>query len=236
MENTDRMQEEARNSLLKLLEEPPNRCRFVLCTARPGNLPSTILSRLRPYRFISRGEAVEAEVVRRVFKGQPIEGGIGTYLDTFLPVSPSSLEALAAFFAASVAYKAALLSKKQGASLSDEIVLLGKSSAPVAEAAGFGRPKGDTAAVIAFILEKAEKFEARSLFPRFLCYLLEQVSACQRSCTSSNAGSSAFSPVYYDMWRECANWAESATGTYNLKPAQILEKMFIDLSRRMSKL
>ena len=172
LENADRMQEEARNSLLKLLEEPPARSRFVLCSARPGGLPSTVLSRLRPYRFNARDAATENEVIRRVFKDQSTEGGIGGYLDSFLPVSPASLEALAAFFTASVAYKAVMLSKKQVSPLSDEVVLLGKSSAPVAEAAGFGRPKGDAAAVVALVLDKAEKFEARSLFPRFLCFLL----------------------------------------------------------------
>jgi DNA polymerase-3 subunit gamma/tau len=230
IENAGRMQEGAQNSLLKLLEEPPGRSRYVLCAVRPGTLPSTILSRLRPYRFSSRGAAVEAEVIRRVFKCQGGEGGIGAYLDSFLPVSPGVLEALAAFFTASVAYKAALLSKRDGHSISDEVVLLGKSSASKTEAAGMGRPKGDSAAVIALVLEKAEKFEVRSLFSRFLFYLLEQISASQKNSAV------AFTPAFHETWRECCNWAESAVGVYNLRPTQALEKLFSDLSQRLAKL
>jgi len=230
IENADRMQEEARNSLLKLLEEPPAHSRYVLCSTKPGSLPSTVLSRLRPYRFISRDAAVEAEVIRRVFKGQHEGGGIGTYLDSFLPVSTGTLETLAAFFAASVAYKAAILSKKQGSAISEEVILLGKLCAPKAEADGLGRPSGDIATVIATVLEKAEKFEARSLFSRFLFFLLEQVSSSQKT------SSSAFTPAYNEIWRDCTGWAESAVGVYNLKPAQVLEKLFVDLSLRMAKL
>jgi len=231
IENADRMQEEARNSLLKLLEEPPAHSRYVLCSARPGSLPSTVLSRLRPYRFISRDAAVEAEVIRRVFKGKTTEGGISAYLDSFLPVSPDTLEALAVFFTASVAYKAALLSKNQGRSISDEVVLLGKSSAPKAEAVGLGRPTGDSAAVIALVLEKAQKFEVRFLFSRFLYFLLEQVSASQKQSPAAK-----LRPAYYEMWRDCISWAENAVGVYNLKPAVVIEKLFTDLSREMASL
>gem|GEM_PF-87447 len=246
IENADRMQEEARNSLLKLLEEPPGRSRFVLCSARPGGLPRTILSRLRSYRFISRDAAVEADVIRRVFRdscvavGDSGEGergsservrGISTYLDSFLPVSSDTLEALAAFFAASVAYRAALLSKRQGRQLPDEVVLLGRSCAPKAEAAGLGRPKGDSAGVIALILEKAEKFELRSLFSRFLCCLLERVSVSSIVSESVNV---AVAPAYNDLWKRCSSWADNAVGLYNLRPAQALEKLFTDLSRGMA--
>jgi DNA polymerase-3 subunit gamma/tau len=233
IENADRMLEEARNSLLKLLEEPPGRFRCVLCTARPGSLPSTILSRLRPYRFSSRNAAVEGEVIRRVFKGQSGEGGIAAFLDSFLPVSAGTLEDLAAFFAASVAYKAALLAKEKGRSIPEEVILLGKSSAPKAEAAGLGRPKGDSSAVIGLIIEKAEKFEMRSLFSRFLCCLGDNHASSFQQNKESRSGPT---PAYYEMWRECLNWAESAVGIYNLRPAQVLEKLFIDLSREMAKL
>jgi len=230
IENADRMLEEARNSLLKLLEEPPARSRYVLCSVRPGSLPSTVLSRLRPYRFISRDTTVEAEVIRRVFKGQGGEGGIGAYLDSFLPVSPETLEALAAFFAASVAYKAVLLSKKQNSTIAEEVVLLGKLNAPLAEASGLGRPMGDAAGVLTLVLEKAQKFEVRSLFSRFLFCLLEQVSASQKNSQT------AFNPSYNEIWRDCTGWAESAVGVYNIKPAQALEKLFIDVSLRLAKL
>jgi DNA polymerase-3 subunit gamma/tau len=231
IENAGRMQEEARNSLLKLLEEPPGRSRYVLCATRPGALPATVLSRLRVYRFSARDAAVENEVIRRVFRdeiGEDVSGACGivsTYIDSFLPVSAKNLEGLAAFFSASAAYKAAVLAKKQGRPIPEEVVLLGKSSAPKAEEAGFGRPKDDSAAVIAIILEKAGKFEARSIFTRFLYFLLEQASGSRQS-----------SPAFHEIWKQCSAWADSAAGIYNLRPALVLEKLFTDLSQRMAKL
>jgi DNA polymerase-3 subunit gamma/tau len=230
IENAHRMQEEARNSLLKLLEEPPARLTVVLTAPRPLSLIPTILSRLRPYVFYSRSAEAEQEVIRRVFKVDSYKGGIGPYLDSFLPVTSDALEALAAFFAASVAYRAALLSKRQGRPLSEEVVMLGKSSAPKAEAAGLGRPKEDSAAVINLIIEKAAKFEVRSLFSRFLSCLLAQVSMSARS--SASPPSVAFSQA----WKRCSDWAETAAGTYNLRPPQVLEKLLIDLSLKMAKL
>jgi len=230
IENAHRMQEEARNSLLKLLEEPPARLTVVLTAPRPLSLIPTILSRLRPYAFNSRDAEAEQEVIRRVFKAEGYKGGISAYLDSFLPVSSDALEALAAFFAASAAYRAALLSKRQGRPLSEEVVLLGKSSAPKAEAAGLGRPKEDTAAVINLIIEKAAKFEVRSLFSGFLSCLLAQVSMSVRSFDSPPSVS------FSQIWKQCSNWAETAAGIYNLRPAQVLEKLFIDLSLRMAEL
>jgi len=230
IENAHRMQDEARNSLLKLLEEPPGRLTVALTAPRPGSLIPTILSRLRPYAFNSRNAEVEKDVIRRVFKDEDSKGGIGPYLDSFLPVSSGTLEALAAFFAASAAYRAAMLSKRQGRPISGDVVLLGKSSAPKAEAAGLGRPREDTAAVINLIIEKAEKFELRSLFSRFLACLLEQVSMSRRAADSLPSVS------FSQTWKECSNWAETAAGIYNLRPAQVLEKLFIDLSIRMAQL
>lgn len=240
IENADRMHEEARNSLLKLLEEPPGRSRYVLCSSRPPALNATILSRLRPYRFASRDAAAEAEVIRRVYRDKTAAAGIGAYLDSFLPVSGETLSALAAFFAASAAFRAAVLLKKQGRPLPDEVVLLGKSAAPLAEAAGLGRPLDDSAGVIALVLEKAGKFEVRSLFSRFLACLLEQVSASFRNTDASISvmppDFKPPAPRYNDLWKKCSAWAETAAGIYNLRPAVVLEKLFTDLSRGMAEL
>ena len=243
IENADRMQEEGRNSLLKLLEEPSARLRIVLTSARPGSLLPTILSRLRPYRFNARGADVEADVIKRVFRDkaaseEAASTGLASYLDSFLPVSAATLEALASYFAASVAYKAALFAKHGDRSLPGEVVLLGKYSAPKAEAAGFGRPKEDSGPVIALILEKAGKFEVRSLFSRFLNYLLEQVSKSQRAVPTppQNKNDEMVLPrsSFFEIWAACCGWAESAVGTYNLRPAPVLEKLFTDLSRGMA--
>ncbi|MCL2130821.1 MAG: hypothetical protein FWH35_10775, partial [Treponema sp.] len=68
IENADRMQEEGKNSLLKLLEEPPGYLYIILTTSRQGSMLPTVLSRLRQYRFYSRDGSIEAEVIRRVFR------------------------------------------------------------------------------------------------------------------------------------------------------------------------
>ena len=251
IENSDRMQEEGRNSLLKLLEEPPGRVHIVLTTTIPGSLLPTMLSRLRPYRFSSRGAAVEGDVIRRVFRdhdyleknaehsaaGQGPEkpeknNRLSEYLDSFLPVSGDTLEILAAYFAASVAYRAALLSRKQGRPIPEEVVLLGKATAPRVEAAGLGRPGQSSGAVIALILEKAGGFEIRSLFSRFLYHLLEQVSLGLKQAPSSFLPSLA----YNEIWKKSSLWAQTSVGVYKLRPAQAMEKIFTDLSRGMSEL
>lgn len=262
LENADRMQEEARNSLLKILEEPPPSLYCVLTSFRPGSMLPTILSRLRPYRFNSRDAEVEREVIRRVFRTEigpeepsPAEPGstkpssseansmelasasISLYLDSFLPVSGAVLEGLAAFFTASVAYKAVLISKKQGRPLPQAAVMLGKYSAPKAEEAGLGRPTGEPGALVAAISEKANNFEIRSLFSRFLSKVLEQVSGSQRYCAAEGSSGPSFflpGPGYNEMWKKCVNWAGLAVLTYKLRPAQVLEKMFADLGQYCS--
>ncbi len=102
IENADRMQEGARNALLKILEEPPETTVLVLSTQRKGALMPTIVSRLRPYSFAARSADLEREVIRRVFRDQPAsEGGpakVSAYLESFLPVPPSRLEEAAAAF------------------------------------------------------------------------------------------------------------------------------------------
>jgi DNA polymerase III delta prime subunit len=70
VENADRMQESARNALLKLLEEPPEQVHLVLLTTRRSSMSPTILSRLRPYLFPGRGPEDEREVIARIFRDE----------------------------------------------------------------------------------------------------------------------------------------------------------------------
>ncbi|MCL2093558.1 MAG: DNA polymerase III [Treponema sp.] len=225
IENADRMQDEARNSLLKILEEPPPRLTLVLASSRPGSLLPTILSRIRPYRFSARDPAIEGDVVRRVFRDKLEEGqNISAYLESFLPVSGEMLYALAAFFAASAAARALGLARRQGLPVPEEAIKLGKLSSPIAEAAQLGRPQEQGSQVCALILQKAGSFEIRSLFSRFLSALLDQVSQSQVP------PGLAFS----DLWREHIAWADTAVGIYRLRSSQVLEKLFTDLSRGMA--
>lgn len=101
IENADRMNEGARNALLKTLEEPPEDTVFVLTTTRRGAVMPTILSRVRTYTFVERTVQQQAEVVSRVFHAQNA-ASIGGYLQTFLPTTPSQIAAQAKTFLASI--------------------------------------------------------------------------------------------------------------------------------------
>ncbi|MBI3311936.1 MAG: DNA polymerase III subunit delta', partial [Candidatus Omnitrophica bacterium] len=51
VDGADRLTEEAANSFLKVLEEPPGQARFILLTAQPAACLPTIVSRCRVIRF-----------------------------------------------------------------------------------------------------------------------------------------------------------------------------------------
>ena len=67
-ENADRMQEGSRNAMLKILEEPPEGCHFILLTTRREGISPTIRSRLRPYQFIERLESDSNAVLGKIFR------------------------------------------------------------------------------------------------------------------------------------------------------------------------
>ena len=172
IENAGSMREEARNSLLKLLEEPPDTVTIVLTAPRREALLPTVLSRLRPYRFLKRERMREQEVIRRVFRdnfdgGDSPSGIISAYLDTFLPQPEEKLRPLAAYFIASAARSAALSLKKRGiGEMPPAISVPGERYAPIAEAAGFERAL-NAKDVIKTVLAETGNFEGGS-FSRFL--------------------------------------------------------------------
>jgi DNA polymerase-3 subunit gamma/tau len=243
IENADRMQDSGRNALLKILEEPPETVTIVLTTARREGLIPTILSRLRPYRFLRREPAVEAELIRRVFRDAPPEftagprnappGLIGAYLDSFLPVPENALRPLAAFFAASLAAGSAVLCRGRGGKLPEELVRLGRYTAPVAEAAGLGRPAQDIKDAAARVLEGTEQFAVRSLFSRFLRSLLGLVS---EALAESSPGREVNTVGFSELWIKQIREAESAVGVYNQAPALALERLGRELRQGMAEL
>lgn len=95
IEGADRLMEGARNSLLKILEEPPFGSVFILTTAHRSAVMSTILSRVRTYTLRDRSMAESAEVIERVFHAAGAFPTIKDYLNTFLPVSPDTIKAQA---------------------------------------------------------------------------------------------------------------------------------------------
>jgi DNA polymerase-3 subunit gamma/tau len=224
IESADRMKDEARNSLLKILEEPPERLSIVLCTARREAILPTLLSRLRPYRFVKRDPQVEAEVIRRVFRSG--EGGavssLAAYLESFLPVPPEKLYPLAAFFAASVALGTLNTAKRRRISPPQGILPLGKFAAPIAREAGLGDPSDDSGDIIARVLAGAGKFEVRSLFSRFLGAVLLVVSRSWTEPDPARIG-------YHEIWKKYIGEADTAVGTFNQQTALALDRLISGL-------
>ncbi|MDR0401072.1 MAG: DNA polymerase III [Treponema sp.] len=234
IENADRMKEEALNSLLKILEEPPARLNIVLCTARREGILPTLLSRLRPYRFLRRDSAAAGEVIRRVYR-QPESAGqeaadLESYLDSFLPISREDLFPLAAFFVASLALAALEKRRRRGiAALPEELTALGKHGAPIADSAGLGRPAGDRKTIIDKVLAGAQDFQARSLFPNFLAAALDLVS---QALAGTAPGPRRIACA--GLWKRCAAEAAAAVGTWNQNPALALDRMIDDLTGAMA--
>jgi DNA polymerase III delta prime subunit len=68
IEGAESMNESCRNSLLKILEEPPPSVYFILLTTHKNAVMQTVLSRVRAYAFAERSSAIQAEVVERLFR------------------------------------------------------------------------------------------------------------------------------------------------------------------------
>lgn len=99
IENADKMQESVRNALLKILEEPPADCMFILTTTNRGAVMPTILSRVRTYNFYQRTVPQQLEVIKRVFHDDDTSfNNISEYLNGFLPVSREEIKNNAKLF------------------------------------------------------------------------------------------------------------------------------------------
>jgi DNA polymerase III delta prime subunit len=99
VENADRMQESARNALLKLLEEPPEQVHLILLTTRRSSVAPTVISRLRPYLFPGRSPEEERAVITRIFRDE--SGRFSDLRGFFLAwreISPVQLAAAARSF------------------------------------------------------------------------------------------------------------------------------------------
>jgi len=230
IENAGRMQEGSRNSLLKILEEPPDTVTIILCAERRQTIMPTLLSRLRPYQFMKRSREKELDVIRRVFRdtaGHEKISGLAAYLDSFLPVSNESLYSLSAFFITSVARSAAVALKKSGGDIPAELNALGLYCAPIADEAGFQKTH-NIGEACGIILEKSAGFENLS-FSRFVKNNLDLVSLA-----AQKAGVTSLSARYNDIWRKYSAEAENAVSIYNQNPALVLEALFYRVKKAMS--
>ncbi|MDD3982261.1 MAG: hypothetical protein PHT55_08675 [Spirochaetales bacterium] len=89
IENADRMQDSARNAILKILEEPPETVRFILLTSRRASMLATVLSRARLYSFSPRDEGSSALILQRVLKTDERAESLKAFYESRLPFSPA---------------------------------------------------------------------------------------------------------------------------------------------------
>jgi DNA polymerase-3 subunit gamma/tau len=234
IENAENMREEARNSLLKLLEEPPGTVSIILTSRRREAIIATILSRLRPYRFLKRSAESEKEVIRRVFQDSLDEkklaaGGslVSAYLDSFLPSGTEKLYPLAAWFIASLARTAAVSMKKKGTDIPVIITALGERYAPIADSCGFERSV-KSAVIIKTLIAESGNFENDS-FSRFLKICLDMVNVVLRE-----SGDPSFI-AYNDMFKKYISEADTAVGVLNQSVTIALEALFYRLKTSLAR-
>lgn len=235
IENAEKMQDAARNSLLKTLEEPPKDAVIILTSAHPKMLLATILSRVRPYVFVRRSAEREADVLRRVFREKTIaesSGGspLSDYFERCSGVSKKNIEASAALWVASVAAAAVLTMKKTCGVLPPELVALGKHAAPIAEKAEYGRPNTNLKTLMETIMEKMAGFAERETFVRFL----EETLSVIRGALFTHE----VTPLtihYMEMGRTHIRTAQTAVETYNQGKTIALERLFLSLSDSFSR-
>ena len=230
IENAENMREEARNSLLKLLEEPPDTICIVLTAQRREAIMATILSRLRPYRFLKRSAESEKEVIRRVFqdtvKEKTAAGGsvLSAYLDSFLARGTEKMYPLAAWFVVSLARSASVSAKKNGAGILPRFVnALGERYAPIADAGGIQRAVKD-AEVIKTLLMQSGNFEDDS-FSRFLKICLDLTGGLTRE-----AGDPQFI-AYNSIFKKHIGEALTAVDVLNQSTTLALEALFHKLKQ-----
>jgi DNA polymerase-3 subunit gamma/tau len=204
LENAEKMNDSARNSLLKILEEPPANSAIILTSEKPEMLGETILSRLRHYKFTKRSTEVEAAVIKRVFRDTNFAAKLQSekkitaeanlielYLDEYLPVSNEEIKKCAAFFINSI------------------------------------KENADTRKTIAVINKTMKEFESRALYLKFLqnvlqCMLLENNADCRGVSFIETAG----------QWKTKINNARLAVEVYNLTITSVLENLFSQLKNR----
>ncbi|MBI4354614.1 MAG: hypothetical protein HY595_05190 [Candidatus Omnitrophica bacterium] len=92
VDGAHRLTEEAANSLLKVLEEPPGQATFLLITSQPAHCLPTILSRCRIVRFqpLSR-EVLKAEQVDRPIYAYLASGEANSWMTWSVPKERETL-------------------------------------------------------------------------------------------------------------------------------------------------
>ncbi|GHV84072.1 hypothetical protein AGMMS50212_14120 [Spirochaetia bacterium] len=229
IENADKMQDAARNSLLKILEEPPDTSNIILTSKKPEGLLPTILSRLRQYRFIQRKTEHELEIIRRVFREEQFTGAqlqkndkslISLYLDEFLSVSEDALYSAACFFWLVLAD----MQKKE------DFKSLSKYFMPIADKSGFDLNIRSSKDLCSSIMEKTGKFEARGVFSKYL----EMLCITLKEAVDVRKNTNNFIMLNEILIKHSEN-ARIAVEIYKQQTAVVLERFCYELVQDLNR-
>jgi len=224
IENADRMQDGARNALLKILEEPPETTQIVLCTTKKSALLPTIRSRLRPYVFEQRSHQTEQDVIRRVFRDtRTVEAdnspGLQSYLESFLPIPPNQIAKNAELFMSALIQKALHAQSQQN---KQNLVILQSFSQTLPDFPGIQNVP--VRSILIILMKELDNFSMPLLFTDFLKELL---AICAILLMNYQNGPGLISLV--SVWRDQIREADTAVSTYNQSPASSLERLFISM-------
>ena len=201
IENADRMQDSARNALLKLLEEPPASVHLILLSTRRAAIIPTILSRLRPYSFPARTEGEEKDVMTKIFR-RDAEGvirgdaghfpGLRGFFLAWREINPEKLSQLARRF--------------------------------MELARGANDPGVDIVEEMSELLPERKPQRGRSSRETLASFLEELMTHLGELLREGSA-----SPESLERWSAAARDALARIESYNMQPAAVVEALFYRL-------
>lgn len=227
IENAECVSNDGFNSLLKILEEPPANVSIVLTAQRREAIIPTILSRVRPYRFLKRDAKEEKDVIRRVFQDQS-DKGLSSYLGSFLENNNEKIYPLAAWFIVSLVRITLISAGKNAAQRAVFLTMLAERYAQIAKEASQERCV-KSSCVIKEILGKTGNFKEVS-FSAFMKAILDQINDAMRSFVCENRFADDQNILAYnDLIKKYINEAVSAVDVYNISAAISLEALFLKM-------
>jgi len=220
IEEADRMNDGARNALLKMLEEPPRNVEFILVSSRRSALIGTVLSRVRPYDFKARSREESGLVIERIFRaprGSGTQGSEAGSVEAFLTARrafpPEAAQAIAKRFLAAAIGERATRTAAQDPAIADLGSYFGGAEVP------------SNARLLAAIEEATKSFGQKdeafaSSFPAFL-EALAAVSAL--ALRRPNLGTDGI--VLIDEWARLIRDARFQYEALNRSPSLLAESL-----------
>jgi DNA polymerase-3 subunit gamma/tau len=217
IENSDRMQDSARNALLKLLEEPPAFVHLILLTTRRAAIIPTILSRLRPYSFPARTAEEEKDVMTKIFRrdaGGVIRGDAGGVISGdaggVIRGDAGGFSGLRGFFLAWREINPEKLSQ-----LARRFMELVR---------GPRDPGVDIVEEMSELLPERRPQRGRSSRETIASFLEELMTHLGELLREGSA-----SPESLERWSAAARDAHARIDSYNMQPAAVVEALFYSL-------